>query len=268
VSEAAADSRTIDLLESLKPGQWLKIPMAAMREVGAASQTLAGLLKLTNKETFVSLAAIATSARVARRTCQLHLVELDSKGWIKNHGRQRTRRGNPRRTCTYTVQKKTIDALSDYGVLPWWACAWGNAIARHVKVPGKKKTEAKWIAWKHLNWASRALLSIIMARLMGLKAGMEQVPGEDVLEEDFWGLLDNMGGHERFRFSLVNIQRQTGLTSSSIVQAKRELKRRKIIDWIGPDRKEGSTSADILWPSSEFQVTVKEAGNNTCYVSF
>jgi hypothetical protein len=36
----------ISLLQSLA-GEWLKLPCAAMRDVGPAAQTLAGILKLT-----------------------------------------------------------------------------------------------------------------------------------------------------------------------------------------------------------------------------
>lgn len=54
-------------LEEMLDQQWLRLPHAAMVEAGPASQTLGGLLEITNRETFVTTAAIAAAARVPCR---------------------------------------------------------------------------------------------------------------------------------------------------------------------------------------------------------
>src|SRR5215207_582403 len=101
----------VGLLESLQRGQWLKLPLAVMRDVGPAVQTLAGLLTITSNETFVQVGKIASAARVPKRTTQKHLEALKGGGWIDSRGRERTRRGAPRRTCTWVITQKTKESL-------------------------------------------------------------------------------------------------------------------------------------------------------------
>lgn len=54
-------------------GEWLKLPTAVMRDVGPAAQTLAGLLKITNRETYIAAAEIALRARLPVKTVRNHL---------------------------------------------------------------------------------------------------------------------------------------------------------------------------------------------------
>src|SRR4051794_22411889 len=93
---------------------WLKLPLAAVRDVGAASQSLATLARITNKETFTAVEKIAASCSLPCKTVRNHLATLAEKGWIVNDGRGKTRTGAPRRTCTLRLTSKTINAMSDY----------------------------------------------------------------------------------------------------------------------------------------------------------
>jgi hypothetical protein len=239
----------IDLLASLD-GEWLKLPLDVMRDVGPAVQTLGGLLKLTLGETYVRAALIAGKARVPLPTARKHLKALADHEWIENAGRGRTRYGAPRRTCTLRIAARTHEALKHdgdliYGVLPWWACCTVSGVGR-------------------LSWASRAVLSIVMARLMALRAAVDRNDGHGCDALDTWGSIENLGGEDRFAFSLSRLVRETGLTRESLVAAKRELAQHKIIAW--RDNTDGR--ADILWPSEDFRVIVTPAGEGRCYLAF
>ena len=241
--------RHISLIDSLAE-EWLKLPFAVMREVGPAAQTLGGLLKHTNKETFVTAKDIAGKARLPLSTVRKHLVILHKHGWIENAGRERTRTGRARRTCTIKITQKTRDMMEPYACLPWWACCNISKVGR-------------------LPWSSKAVLSVVMARLMSLKAAaIESSPDEDFTrpakiadgarrslirepqlhtrpgatrkwlderDEELVGAIDNLGGDERFRFGLDELTRSTGLTRESVVSAKRWLKGRWLINWSGGD---------------------------------
>lgn len=193
------ERQEISLLESLN-GEWLKLPLVAMQDVGPAVQTLGGLLQMTNKETFSAVGDIAQHARLPVPTARKHLVVLDAAGWITNRGRERTRRGRPRRTATIAIAKQTRGKIEPYGILPWWTCC---TIKRVGKLP----------------WSAKAVLSVIMARLTSLKAAAER----DGTDDDLEGMIENMGGEDRFRFSLSSLVAQTGLTHDSVTTAKQLL---------------------------------------------
>ena len=239
----------ISLLESLD-GEWLKLPLAVMQEAGPAVQTLAGLLKMTNKETYVPVGDIARRARLPIGTVRKHLVALDAGGWITNHGRQHTRRGRPRRTCTITLTKRTKDKIEPYAILPWWACC-------NVRKVGK------------LPWCARAVLSTVMARLMTLKAAAERGGDQDG-DDELMGAIDNMGGANRFRFSLDWLVRQTGMTKESVVTGKRLLHHHfGIVRWRGnPIQRGVNTETDMLLPNMRFRVVVTPAPGGGCYLAF
>ena len=177
-----AQREQISLLESLN-GEWLKLPLSVMQDVGPAVQTLGGLLKLTSRETYSTVSAISGRARVPIATARKHLITLDATGWVANKGRQHTRRGAPRRTATIALAEKAKAAADEYGVLPWWACC-------NVRKVGK------------MPWCAKAVLSVVMARLMSLKAAVEREDGQGLDADDVIGSIANMGDDERFRFSL------------------------------------------------------------------
>lgn len=238
----------LSLIESLDE-EWIKLPLAAMQEVGPAVQTLGGLLNVTNRETFSALRDIALSARVPMPTCRKHLATLDKTGWIKYEGRQPTRAGHLRRTVTINITAKTKNHLKPYGVLPWWAgCRIGN-IGR-------------------LPWSARAVLSVIMARLMSLKAAVECQDGHGLEADDIIGSIANMGDDRRFRFSLGYLIQQTGLTHDSVTAAKRRLHQLHIVDRQCRHRDDGGTDTDLLVPNSEFQVVKTPAEPGHFYLHF
>ena len=248
------ETQEISLLESLN-GEWIKMPLAAMQDVGPAVQTLGGLLKVTNRETYSPVSDIAGKARVPIATARKHLVILDGKGWINNRGREHTRRGAPRRTATIAISKHTKNKIEPYGVLPWWACC---SIRKVGKLP----------------WSVKAVLSIIMARLAALRAGAQQ-QADHQDDEELIGAIDNMGGEDRFRFSLTWLMRQTGLTHDSITTAKRLLKDRfGLVQWIGTPRPKGkfrpgaTPETDLLVPNWDFRGLVTPASPEHCYLDF
>jgi hypothetical protein len=238
----------ISLLGSLANGLWFKLPFDVMADVGPATQTLAGILKVTNRETFTEASKIAERARVPKRMYRRHLVTLADGGWIENQGRTRTRSGRPRRTCTVVLTAKTKKAAEEYGVLPWWACC---------KI-GKANLQ--------LPWSAKAVLAIVMGRLMCLKAAAE-LEGAIDDEEELIGTIENFGDH-RFRFTLDTLTQQSGLTRESVVLAKRWLHKRGIVKWTGGERDDGGNHADALQPRWDFRVVETAAGPGKCYLDF
>lgn len=221
----------ISLLDSLDKA-WFKLPHAAMIDVGPATQTLAGLLQLTKRETFSPVSLIAGQSRLPVATVRKHLRTLDTSGWIKHKGRERTRRGYPRRTATIAITEKTRSQLEPYAVLPWWACC-------HVRHVGR------------LSWSTKAVLSIIMGRLMSLKAVAEREDGHGLDADDVAGSIDDLGGEDRFAYSLRRLEKMTGLTRDSIATAKASLHGMKIVEW----REASATQhCDLLVPNWEFEV--------------
>lgn len=236
-AEKAHQREVISLLGSLN-GEWIKLPLKIMQDVGPAVQTLGGLLKITNRETFVSAGKLAQRARLPVATVRKQLDTLHDHGLIDNVGRGHTRAGRARRTCTIKVTEQTKASLSDYAILPWWACC-------HVAGAGR------------LPWSAKALLSLLMSRLAVLRFAAQDskgLPGD----EDFWETVDV----DRFRFSLDRLERETGLHRETIVTAKRRLATLKIIEWFRGD------DADLLVPNRAFRVLVTSAGEDRCRLAF
>jgi len=236
----------ISLLESLNC-EWIKLPLAVMQDVGPAVQTLGGLLKVTNRETYTAVADIAERARLPVGTVRKHLVTLDTAGWIVNKGREHTRRGRPRRTCTLSISKKASGAIAPYSVLPWWACC---SIRKAGKLP----------------WSAKAILSVVLARLLSLKKAAEDEGNH--LGDELIGAIENLGGDERFSFSLDWLQAQTGLHRESVVTAKWHLHRLGIVGWSGGADENGGSRRDLLVPNWNFRVVVTPASEGHIYISF
>ena len=86
----------ISLLESLD-GEWIKLPLAVMQDVGPAVQTLGGVLKVTNKETYVAVVEIARCGTSADR----HSPQASSySGRRRMDYEPRQRTHTPRKTST------------------------------------------------------------------------------------------------------------------------------------------------------------------------
>jgi hypothetical protein len=93
-----------------------------------------------------------------------------------------------------------------------------------------------------------------MSRICVLKHTAEQMGLYDLHEA-----LEDIGGDERFRWSLRNLEDATGLARDSIVAAKQWLARARIIRWSGVKTAKGSQAKDILAPNWTFRVTTKPA---------
>lgn len=248
MNDTASETETkeISLLDSLAAGEWLKLPNRVMIEVGPAVQTLGGLLEVTNKanwETFASVETIAGKARLPVKTARNQLDALTKHGWITNDGRGKTRRGAPRRTCTLRLAGKTLDALYEYHVLPWWACCSINDVGR-------------------LAWSTKAVLAVVMARLMSCKKTVDDLgsDGENAVEK--FGQIENLG--ERFLFTLERLHEMTGLSRRSCFAAKIDLCRLGIINVIESERRGMGKPADQLKPNPDFRAVISDAGNGPC----
>ncbi len=237
------------LIDSLDQA-WLKLPLTVMRDVGPATLTLGGLLKISNKETFVAAHDIASAARVPLATTRKHLEMLSEHGWIENKGRGCTRGGRPRRTTTRTLTAQCRNHLEPYAILPWWACCFICA-DRGKKHPGR------------LRWSTKALLSIVMGRLATLKAAANEAAEDGSSEEIFEWIDCYMGIENRFRFSLSYLERQTGLTQESVVSAKRDLNHLGIVEWSASE-----SGIDCIRPRWDFQVIKTPADQGFFRVSF
>ncbi len=250
---------SLSLLDATQ-GEWLRLPTATMREVGPAAQTLAGLLAITNRETFSAAAQIAERARLPLKTVRKHLATLDSKGWIKNAGRGHTRAG-PRRTCTIRITKKSTESLSEFGVLPWWACEFSH------RIPNDKVLRKRPKPYGRLSWSAKAVLSIVLARLMSIRAVVLDCC-EPTSLHDFWEAIDDFCGNERFAFSLDSLGHATGLSRPAIIGAKRELQTRGLIELVGNKDEAGGSKRDYLEPSRHFFVMVENLEGGKCRLTY
>ena len=104
-----------------------------------------------------------------------------------------------------------------------------------------------------------------MSRLAAMKKAVEELGcgREDEPEEDFWGYLANMGGEDRFRFSITRLERNTGLHRESIVDAKRRLAMLGIVNWIS-----GDDGCDLLYPNPAFRISVTSLPEGRCSLAF
>lgn len=213
----------IGLVESLDR-KWLKLPLEIMQDCGPAVQTMAGLLRVTSRETFVSQSTIARNACLPVATARKHLTTLHNTGWIVNKGRQRIKPGLLRRTATIRLTPRTRKAMGAYSILPGWAC---SPLEGHS-----------------LNWCAKAVLSIVMIKVCGLKACAEK-NGCD-FDDFLMCVADN-----DFVFSLSYLQRKTGLSRHSVIKAKREL---VALDIIGLGVDDGEPQ--VLYPNFEFTASL------------
>ena len=138
--------------------------------------------------------------------------------------------------------------IEPYAPLPWWSCC-------HIAKAGK------------LPWSGKAVLAVVMGRLMSLKAAAQQ-DADYGADEELIGAIDNLGGDDRFQFSLGWLAQQTGLTRGSVVAGKRCLHARKVVGWTGGRGEDGAAAPDLLVPNWDFRVVVTPASNETCWVAF
>lgn len=243
----------ISLLDALD-GEWIKLPTQAMLECGAAAQTLGGLLRITNRETYASTQKIAAEAGEALSTTRRHLLQLEEAGFIKNVGRK------GRRTPTIRVLQKALDAGQDYGVLPWWAPV-------RIRTLSRGRSGAR--GGGRMPWGARAVLSVVLTRLATLRKIIDEKDGQcDLDAEDVWGSLEHLGGDAKFRFSIAYLRGQTGLWEQSIIEAKHWLVRHGLIRRYRTTHSNGGFGRDCLVPSETFRVLIVDAGGDRCWIDF
>lgn len=219
----------------------LKLLPDAMKEVGPAAQTLGGIIRLTAKETFAAADRISLESRLPVKAVRRHLATLHDAGWISNEGRQKTRAGHARRTCTLKLTAKTTESLRNYCHLPWWT----------VATPINAK------------WCSRAVWSVICQRWFKLRAVAIRQGANEYNMTELLGHLENLGGDERFAFSLRELTDATGLTRPSVIEAKHTLNQSKLIRWsIGS----GGSDADILAPNWDTEVIEETVEPGRCRI--
>jgi hypothetical protein len=119
------------------------------------------------------------------------------------------------------------------------------------------------------------LLSVFVARLASLKAAVDTQDGHGLNADDVEASIENMGGDDRFQFSLKWLTEQTGLTHDSVTTAKRLLNHRfGIVQWQGtldgrrPAKKGTIIERDLLVPNWDFRVLVTPASEGRCQVAF
>ena len=75
-----------------------------------------------------------------------------------------------------------------------------------------------------------------MARLASLKKAVEDQDGKGLSTDDLEGSIENMGGDNRFQFTLDDLTEHTGLTRESVVMAKSLLNHRfHVLCWQGEE---------------------------------
>lgn len=100
-------------------------------------------------------------------------------------------------------------------------------------------------------WSSRAVLAVVLAKLLKLTAAAEK-QFDAYEDEEVWTAIEEMGGDIRFQFSLSELHDETGLDHKSITAAKIDLSNRGLLDWTCGDGKE----PDILRPLEGLKVMV------------
>ena len=221
------------------------MPFACIRECGPAAQTLAGIRKVTSRETFTEARVLAERSRVPLRTFKRHVATLATHGWIIDRGRESTRSGRARRTNTIRFTKRCSDEFRPFGIMPWWAC--GRRITKAGKLP----------------WSAKVILSVVLSRLASLKAVADRGDDCDLDPDDLEETLASI----RFRFPLSKLQRQTGLTRDSVIKGKRWLLRHGLVEIFGGED-DGVHVVDCIYPNWSFRVVEKPAGPGACYLSF
>lgn len=233
------EPREISLLGSLD-GEWFKLPHAVMRDVDSATLTFAGMLKITNKATYVRAEKIADAARIKLCTTRKHLKKLQDRGWIENGGR-----AGFRRTATRRITKQAQQHLKPYGFLPWWA------------------------TWT-MKWPEQAVLSLVMSRLCKFKMVAVERCGADEDDPDsvLYTICEYLDDHSRWEFSVADIMRDTGLSKTSVIKAKRRLAKMRIVEWRYKRDDSGGMLADTLAPNSGFRAVVTPKAGGMVSVTF
>ncbi|HWA99291.1 MAG TPA: hypothetical protein VG713_12400 [Pirellulales bacterium] len=174
-------------------GDFLMFPIIAMRTAAWRVQTLAALYRLAKDKpgfkAFPRVELIAAIACLSMRTVHRHLDELERDGWIRRYGREN------RRTCTFQLTKKTVEAFQGM----------------------KFKVLPRFLACEITSPASRLVLACVIGQQVLVNS----------IEEKSGFALESIG---REAVSTEDIVRDTGLTRRAVEHARRDLVRRKLIE--------------------------------------
>lgn len=108
---------------------YLKLPHAAMRDMGTATRLLGALYELVDGRTlttFASVRVMAQRAMLPVATVRKQLRKLADRGWLQSLGRQKPhgRSMPPRRTVTYQLSDKAVAERNPYAAWPCWLGRW------------------------------------------------------------------------------------------------------------------------------------------------
>jgi len=184
VQPLSVEGETLTAAELRDLTGYLKLPHAAMVDVGSAARLLGVVFELADaqaRETYARVEKIAETALIPTRTAEKQLRKLVKHGWLEHRGRRRPARGvRRRRTVTYRLTKKALTHRSPYAVWPRWLAG-----------------------WKDLPPAAHLVYAVILSRHCLV----------ETKEEDY-GCLDG-----RRSISYSELQRCTGLARASISDA-------------------------------------------------
>jgi DNA-binding MarR family transcriptional regulator len=162
-----------------RSGGFLRIPLAAIREIGQPAQTLAGLVYCLAQDgaaTFRRLDLIARASGLKKRTVQTHLIKLETLGLIVKHGRQK------RRTVSYGLS----------GGRDWFADGFLCLPAYATSLPWAQRLVLSWVLLRCENRdACQDSVSRMVSEL-GISRRAAQEAIKSLVEA---GLIDREPGH-------------------------------------------------------------------------
>jgi hypothetical protein len=210
--------------------QNLQIGLPSIRAVGPAAETLATLISISTKDSFVRYSEIARRARLPETTVKKHIAKLQPDS-LENKGRQPTRSGWVRRTTTIRPTKMALGQRDKYILLPWWARCNLN-----LEAIDRSRRSCR------LSWSEKVLFGFVISQFIKIQQGeKEAIPGSIACEAF---------NRDRYQFSLSGLSAALGLDRKTIVSVKRSLHRIQLIDW---SRDEGSKD----WIAPNFGLKVR-----------
>jgi DNA-binding MarR family transcriptional regulator len=158
---------------------FLRIPLAAIRELSQPAQTLAGLihcLKQDGASTFRRLDLIARASGLKKRTVQTHLIKLETLGLIVKFGRRK------RRTVSYGLS----------GGRDWFADGFLCLPAYATPLPWAQRLVLSWVLLRCENRDCCQDSVSRMVKELGISRRAAQEAIKSLVEA---GLIDRESGH-------------------------------------------------------------------------
>jgi hypothetical protein len=148
------DSPPVSVVLSQTRAEWLrlsdksdclKLPRAAVCELGSAAKTLGAYLKRTNKETYRAASDFAAIARLPIDTVKDHFEKIYTSEWLVNDGRKTAPNGFRYLKTTKRMPEKARQLLRPYSLLPFWVCD------------------------LHLPWSAEVIFSVVISKAFFVK---------------------------------------------------------------------------------------------------